>query len=92
MTDILHTRKRIAGLVNDNLGYFSEPAAVDNTSGYAQGTISSGSTMSWSHTVGSGNYRALVVLVGSIQDFPSGVTFNGDALTLLGSQFFWCRG
>lgn len=45
-------------------------------------------TLTWTHTVGSGSDRYLIVAV-ALKDNTavSGVTFNGTALTLIGARF-----
>jgi hypothetical protein len=58
--------------------------AIDNTS-HTHATAPAGNTISWSHTVGSGNYRLLIVGVslrrsGSTET-ASSVTFGGTSLT-----------
>jgi hypothetical protein len=45
-----------------------------------------GSTQTWNHTVGSGSNRVLVVTTSSMDESANSVTFNGQALTLIGRQ------
>lgn len=58
--------------------------SIDSTS---SATGSAGTTLTYSHTVGSGPNTVLLVLMGiddATPGFPSSVTYNGDALTELG--------
>ena len=45
-----------------------------------------GTTQSWSHTIGSGSNRVLIVTTSSVNEQANSVTFNGAALTLVGRQ------
>lgn len=58
--------------------------SVDTTSS-ATGSV--GTTLSWSHTVNSGDDRGLLVMIATIGSGASAVTFNGDALTQLSGAF-----
>ena len=49
-------------------------------------TSGTATTQSWTHTVGSGNNRILIVTTGSQNVNANTVTFNGVALTLIGRQ------
>jgi hypothetical protein len=49
-------------------------------------TAGTATTQSWSHTVGTGNNRILIVATASNNEQANSVTFNGQALTLIGRQ------
>jgi hypothetical protein len=62
-------------------------AAVGNTYEYTNGTENVGPSITWSHTVGLGTNRMLIVQVGATTKtythlVPTGVTYNGKPLTL----------
>jgi len=68
----------------DTGGQMAPQVLIDNHGGY--GEMSSSTSLTYSHTVASQANRIIVVLVSSAGTTPSGVTYNGDALTQLDTQ------
>ena len=60
------------------------PIAVDNTSSASTNSL----TLTWSHTVGNGNNRILVVgmAISTSSHFVANATYGGQNLTLIGQQ------
>jgi|WetSurMetagenome_2_1015567.scaffolds.fasta_scaffold353402_1 hypothetical protein len=81
--DLIHTRRRIAEVVNGNIPIFPDPVVTPHN--YSGTAAADTGALTFSHTVAVGTHRCLVVGAGSSQNGLSGATYDGVAMTLLGT-------